>query len=83
MLVHVTDKTLFSNTDHTDSGDIFIAPSLVPVDVNQEINLTDHEQKKTLVHYAFCNDIAPTLILHLLIAGCISRNVSKKGMLWW
>ena len=75
------NKTCFGNIDDTGSGDSFIVPSLASVSISQDIPMT--EQRKAVVRYTFFDSVAPTFILHQLIAGCICHCVNKKQVIWW
>ena len=74
LLACITNKT-------TDTGDVFIVPSLAPTSAGQEISL--NEQKKAVIDYVFHDDVAPALILNQLIAGCISRTVNRNQVPCW
>ena len=81
LLAHVTNKKCLSGIDVTDSGSVFVIPSLAPVDASHKIALD--EQKKAIIHYEFRDDIGPNFILNQLIVGCICRNVNRSQMVWW
>ena len=82
LLVRVTKETWLSDKDDIGSGDVFIVPSLAPINItHQEITLT--EKKEVIIHYEFHDDVAPSYILNQLIAGCICLTVNRKQLVSW
>ena len=81
LLVCVTKESWLSDIDDVWSGDVFIVPSLAPINTTHEIALT--EKKEVIIQYEFHDDVAPTYILNQLIAGCICLTVNRKQLVSW
>ena len=83
LLARITRGAWFSEEGFPslpESGDMFIVPSLVRVDGDQNPPKTKHER---IIYFMFNNGFVPISLVNQLIAECICHNVKRNDRLLW